>query len=104
MVGSGPAGRNLRTFGRADHDRGFGVIAEKIRSPDCRAGLYGGGILRPHIADLGRDCGGLVDALRVPQTCGTATPTKESRVTMEASFSTLQPSVPLGRIGSTIQR
>jgi len=32
---------------------------------------------------------------------GTATPIMQSRVTIEASFSSLQPSVPAGRFGST---
>jgi hypothetical protein len=36
--------------------------------------------------------------------CGNATPTSTSRVTSAASWSSDQPSVPAGCIGSTIQR
>ena len=38
----------------------------------------------------------------ISRTAGTATPIMQSRVTIEASLSSLQPSVPAGRIGSTM--
>ena len=45
-----------------------------------------------------------VIALVVTPTLGSATPIKQSRVTISASWSSSQPSVPSGRTGITMKR
>jgi len=51
--------------------------------------------------DGGQVAGSLAHLIAGPRTLGNAVPIMESRVTIAASSSSLQPSVPAGRIGST---